>query len=97
MGIVLVEESVNFIKIAILLDCILIKLMLAGLEGSHSSIAIKSGQSHDCLVHQGYHILGFHIDSLVVLIISNEFCFGLLSEAALKIVPHLLVVFLPHI
>ena len=60
--IVLIEIGVYLINVAIVLDCVLSELTKVGPEGYHSGVAIKSGQSHDCFVHEGCNYFGFPID-----------------------------------
>ena len=81
---ILIEISVNLVNISIVFDCTLHKFAQIGAE---------SGQSHEDLVNELCHHLGFpaHKD-IIILFIGMECCFGLFGEAAVQTTPHLFVV-----
>ena len=91
---ILIEIGVNLINISVVFYRVLRELTKVCSECGDSCLAIKSGESHDCLVHERGNNLGLTVDeNLIILAIGKQCCFGLLGEAVVETAPHLFVVF----
>lgn len=93
LGIVLIEVSVDFINVAIFLDCILNEHAQVKLECYYSGVSIDCGKPHDRFGYKRHHHIGFPIDDgFIVLFIGMQSCFDLFGEATVETAPHLFIV-----
>ena len=83
----------DLINVSVVLYCIVCELTEVCSECCDSCLAIKSGESHDCLVHERGNNLGLTVDeNLIILAIGKQCRFGLLGEAVVETAPHLFIV-----